>query len=379
MQEKSNGQFYAPKGKVSPVCNQGEFPVGIIGLDHGHIFGMCNGLVEAGAAIARVFDPDPAKVAQFRRQFPQAAEASSKEEILEDPRIKLIASAIVPRERCALGLEALAAGKHYFSDKPPFTTQAQVDIARAAVAASCNAVHPQGLVWAVYYSERLHTEASVYAQRLIEDGAIGRVVHISGWGPHRISIPTRPEWFFDRDYYGGILVDLGCHQIEQMLFFAGARDASISASHVANYRFSQYERFEDFGDASFVMDNGAAGYFSVNWLTPEGLGAWGDGRTFIQGTEGYLELRKYIDVAADPEGDHVILVNNEGEYHFRAAGTCGFPFFGKLVRDCLDGTHTAQDQELVFRAAELSILAQTKAQRIVLRTSPSKEASVVLF
>lgn len=366
MQEKSNGQFYAPRGKAVPVCGPDDFPVGIIGLDHGHIFGMCNGLSEAGAAIAKVYDPDPAKVTQFRRQFPQAAEASSKEAILEDPRIKLIASAIVPRERCALGLEVLAAGKHFFSDKPPWTTQEQVEAARAAVRASCTATHPQGLVWAVYYSERLHVEASVYAQRLIEDGAIGRVVHISGWGPHRISIPTRPAWFFDRDYYGGILVDLGCHQIEQMLFFAGARDASISASHVANYRFSQYERFEDFGDASLVMDNGVTGYCSVNWLTPDGLRVWGDGRTFIQGTEGYLELRKYIDVAADPEGDHVILVHNEGEYHFRASGTCGFPFFGKLVRDCLDGTRTAQDQELVFRAAELSILAQTKAQRIIL-------------
>jgi len=357
MQEKSNGQFYAPRGKAAPVCAKGECNVGVIGLDHGHIYGMCNGLVEAGATLAFVYDRDPEKVARFRQTFPETVPASSEEEILRAGDIKLVASAIIPCEREPLGLRVLAAGKHYFSDKPPFTTQGQVDEARLAVARTSR-------MYAVYYSERLHVEASVYAQRLIEDNAIGKVVHISGWGPHRISLDQRPQWFFDKMNFGGILVDLGCHQIEQILFFSGAHDATISASHTANYKFPQYPRFEDFGDASLVMDNGAAGYFSVNWLTPDGLGAWGDGRTFIQGTEGYLELRKYIDVAADPEGDHVILVNNKGEYHFRAAGTCGFPFFGRLVRDCIDDTRTAQDQELTFRSIELAILAEERAEQI---------------
>ncbi|GAB6276821.1 MAG: Gfo/Idh/MocA family oxidoreductase [Rectinema sp.] len=357
MQEKSSGQFYAPKGKAAPVCAQGECNIGVIGLDHGHIYGMCNGLTEAGAAIAMVYDRDAANVARFREVYPDAIPASSIDEILRASDIKLVASAIIPAERGPLGMRALEAGKHFFSDKPPFTTRTQVDLARRTVAET-------GKMYAVYYSERLHVEASVYAQRLIEDGAIGKIVHISGWGPHRISLDQRPEWFFDKANFGGILVDLGCHQIEQILFYAGARDASISASHTANYKFSRYRQFEDFGDASLVMDNGATGYFSVNWLTPDGLGAWGDGRTFIQGTDGYIEMRKYIDVASDPEGDHVYLVNHRGEYHFRAAGTCGFPFFGQLVRDCIDNTRTAQDQELTFRATELAIEAEEKAEKL---------------
>jgi len=354
MQEKSNGQFYAPKGKSQPVCNAGECNVGIIGLDHGHIYGMCNGLSEAGASIAMVYDRDPAKVAKFREAHPEAVPAVSEDEILKAADIKLVASAIIPAERGPLGMRVLGAGKHYSSDKPPFTTQEQVNEARRTVAAT-------GKMYTVYYSERLHVEASVYAQRLIEDGAIGKVVHISGWGPHRISLDQRPAWFFDKANFGGIIVDLGCHQIEQILFYSGARGASISSSHTANYKFSRLPAFEDFGDASLLMDNGATGYFSVNWLTPDGLGAWGDGRTFIQGTEGYIEMRKYIDIANDPEGDHVYLVNHHGEYHFKATGTCGFPFFGRLVRDCIDNTRKAQDQELVFRAIELAIEAQEKA------------------
>ncbi|MCX7028413.1 MAG: Gfo/Idh/MocA family oxidoreductase [Spirochaetes bacterium] len=354
MQKKADGQNYAPKGKVASVCSWGEFKVGIVGLDHGHIYGMCNGLQEAGAMMTMVWDPDPAKIAAFTAKFPGVKAAEDEAEILGDPSISLVAAAPVPCDRGALGLRVMDAGKDYFCDKPPLTTRADVGLARQGVART-------GRKFAVYYSERLHVEASVFAEKLIAEGAIGKVIQVVGSGPHRISLPTRPAWFFDRRKYGGILVDLGCHQIEQILFFSGAGSAEITASRVHSYKYSQFPDFEDFGDASLVMDNGASGYFSVHWFTPDGLGAWGDGRTFIQGTEGYLELRKYIDVAADPEGDHVILVNHEGEYHHRVAGTCGFPFFGRLVRDCLDRTSTAFDQGLVFRAIELAIEAEEGA------------------
>ena len=213
----------------------------------------------------------------------------------------------------------------------------------------------------MYYSERLHVEASVYAENLIAQGAIGKVVQVMGWGPHRINIPTRPQWFFEKERYGGILVDIGCHQIEQILHFAGAKDAQIQLSRVANYHNQTYPNFEDYGDVSLVCDNGAAGYFRVDWFTPDGLGAWGDGRTIVMGTDGYIELRKYLDIARDPEGDHVYLVNHEGEHHFRAAGQCGFPFFGRFIRDCLDGTETAMRQDHAFRAIELAIQAQEQA------------------
>ena len=292
----------------------------------------------------------------FSPSTPTHKKASSEEEILEDRSIRLVAAAPIPWARGLLGLKVMDHGKDYFCDKPPFTELSDIALARIKVKQT-------GRKYAVYYSERLHVEASVYAEKLIADGAIGEVIQVIGTGPHRISLSQRPAWFFDRKKYGGIIVDLGCHQIEQILFFTGAKDAKITASRVTSYKYKEYPDFEDFGDASLVMDNGASGYLSVHWFTPDGLSAWGDGRTFIQGTDGYLELRKYIDVAADPEGDHVILVNKLGEYHFKAAGSCGFPFFGRLVRDCLDRGETAMDQELVFRAIELAIEAEQSALR----------------
>jgi predicted dehydrogenase len=354
MQQKADGMNYAPKGKAKPVCGRGEFPVGVIGLDHGHIYGMCNGLSEAGADIDLVFDQDPAKVEKFIAAFPRAKAARSKEEILESQSIRLVASASVPDQRAGLGIAVMEHGKDYFADKPPCTSLSQIDAARAKCAET-------GKKYAVYYSERIHVEAAVFAEKLIADGAIGRVVQVANLAPHRISLAQRPDWFFHKERYGGIIVDLGCHQIEQFLFYSGSKTATLQSSQTANYKFKQYPDFEDFGAAAFIGDSGASGYMRVDWLTPDGLGAWGDGRCFILGTEGYIELRKYIDLANSGEGDHVYLADHKGERSFRAAGQTGFPFFGRLIRDCLERTSAAYDQDTFFNAIELAVIAQNAA------------------
>ncbi len=354
MQIKTDGQNYAPKGKVKPVCKAGEFLVGIIGLDHGHIFGMSNGLSEAGATLAMVYDPSPEKVAEYCERYPEVKIASDMKEILENSEIKLIISAAIPNQRYEIGLLAMQYGKDYFTDKPPLTTMRQLDAVKEAVKHT-------GKKYAVYYSERRHVEAAVYAQKLIEDKVIGDVIAINGFGPHRASVNTRPDWFFDENQYGGILTDIGCHQIEQMLIYAGAKDAKIEKSRVGNLKHKDYPGFQDFGDMMLTCDNGVAAYARLDWFTPDGLGAWGDGRTFIIGTDGYIEIRKYIDVANDQEGDHVYLVTQEGEKHIHAAGQIGFPFFGQFIRDCLDRTDLAYDQEIEFKAIELAIQAQKNA------------------
>jgi predicted dehydrogenase len=204
----------------------------------------------------------------------------------------------------------------------------------------------------------------VYAGELIEKGAIGRVVQVIGTGPHQINAPNRPDWFFKKEFYGGILCDIGSHQIEQFLQYTGAKDAKVLHSKVANYKHKEYPELEDFGDATLVADNGATNYFRVDWLTPNGLGTWGDGRTFILGTDGYIELRKYIEVGRERESDHMYLVDRESEKHMAVKGQVGFPFFGKLILDCLNRTEEAMTQEHAFKAAELCLKAQAQAIRV---------------
>jgi predicted dehydrogenase len=354
---KADGMNYAPKGKPNPVVDKGEFTFAAVALDHGHIYGMCNGLQEAGANLKWVYDPDPAKVEEFCRKNPTVQAASSEEEILRDPEVRLIAGAAIPSERFSLGMRAMDHGKDYFTDKAPFTTLEQLAQAREKTAQT-------GLKYSVYYSERLHVESAVFAGQLIEDNAIGRVVQVIGLGPHRLNAASRPDWFFKFDQYGGILCDIGSHQIEQFLYFTSCKDARVISSKVANYNNKMYPELEDFGDVSLVGDNGATGYSRVDWLTPSGLGTWGDGRTLILGTEGYMELRKYIDIARDEQGDQLYLVNGQGEKHFSLKGKVGFPFFGKLILDCLNRTEHAMTQEHAFKAAELCLLAQKQALRL---------------
>jgi predicted dehydrogenase len=354
----NDGMNYAPKGKPSPVCKTGEFGFAATALDHGHIAGMCNGLVEAGADLLWVFDPDPEKVAAFQKAFPLAKVARSLEEILDDPGVRLVAAAAVPNLRGDLGCRVMESGRDYFTDKTPFTTMAQLERAHGTVQRT-------GRKYMVYYSERLHVECAVLAGQLVAEGAIGRVVQTIGTGPHRLSAPSRPAWFFDHEQYGGILCDIGSHQCEQFLFFTGAADARVNFSAVANYANPAHPELEDFGEASFAADNGASGYFRCDWLTPDGLRTWGDGRTILLGTEGFIEMRKYIDIAGEVvTGNHLFLVDKKGEQHIPCEGRVGYPFFGQLILDCINRTELAMTQAHAFKAAELCLKAQEGAIRL---------------
>ena len=357
MNARYDGMTYAPQGKPRPVVRPGEFVFAAAHLDHGHIYGQCNGLLEAGAQLKWVYDPDPARLATFRSKYPQARVARSLDEILLDPAVQLVAAAAITSERGPLGCRVLRAGKDYFTDKAPFTTLAQLAEAQAAVAAT-------GRKFMVYFSERLHVESAAFAGELVQGGAIGRVLQVMCIAPHRLSKATRPAWFFERARYGGILCDLGSHQIEQFLFYTGSTDAVVTSAAVANYANPDRPELEDFGEASLVGNGGASGYLRVDWFTPDGLPTWGDGRTIILGSSGYIELRKYIDVARDDRGDHVYIVDAQGARHLNVAGTVGFPFFGQLVLDCLHRTETAMTQAHAFKAAELCLRAQAAARRL---------------
>ncbi|MCL2360408.1 MAG: Gfo/Idh/MocA family oxidoreductase [Defluviitaleaceae bacterium] len=352
----SDGMNYAPKGKPAPVVKPGEFIFAAIGLDHGHIGGQCNGLIEAGAQLKYIYDPNPELLNRYLAMYPNAKAARSEEEVFSDPEVKLVTGACIPSERCALGLRAMAAGKDYFTDKAPLTTLEQLEAAKKAVETT-------GKKYAVYYSERLHSSAGVFAAQLIEEGAIGKVVQTLGLGPHRINVKSRPDWFFRREQNGGILCDIGSHQIEQFLYYSGAKEAEIISAQIENYKYPDYPGVDDFGDCTIKGDNGVTGYFRVDWLTPDGLRTWGDGRTIILGTDGFIELRKYVDIARESGGGHVYLANNKVEEYINVEGKTGFPYFGQLILDCLNRTENAMTQEHAFKAAELCVKAQMIAEK----------------
>lgn len=350
------GFNYAPTTSYrEKVVQPGEFPFAAAYLDHGHIFGQCGGLVDAGANLSKIFDPDPAKAHALREKFPDASIVSDFREILEDPDIPLVAAAAIPNRRCDIGLQVMDAGKDYFTDKSPFTTLEQLEAARRKVAET-------GRKYAVYYSERLHTEAGHHLGELLRQGVIGDVLQVLIMAPHRLSKSSRAPWFFDKEQYGGILTDIGSHQFEQFLTYTGATGGTVNFARVANFSNPDTPGLEDFGEASLTMDNGASCYCRLDWFTPDGSPVWGDGRTFVLGTRGMAETRKYWDILqpGDPK-DRIYLVNDDGPQRIECAGKVGFPYFGKLILDVLNRTEHAMPQEHAFKAAELSMHAQALA------------------
>ena len=359
MSDKKDGMNYAPKGKPAPVVKPGEFVIAAVALNHGHIYGMCNGLIEAGATLKWVYDCDENRVNAFAKAYPGVKIAHSEEEVFNDPEVKLVCSAAVTSERCALGIRAINAGKDYFTDKAPLTTLEQL-------AAAKEAVERTGRKYMVYYSERIHVESAVFAGDLVKQGAIGKPIHVDGFGPHRLGAPdSRPAWFFEKEKYGGILCDIGSHQIEQFLYYCDEEDAHVAYSEIGNYNHPEHPELDDYGDAIIVGDKGTTQHFRVDWFTPDGLSTWGDGRTFILGTDGYIEIRKYVNVGTnDGTSDHVFLVNKDGEQHFEVNGKVGYPFFGQLILDCINRTENAMTQAHAFKAAELCVRAQMQAVKV---------------
>lgn len=349
------GFNYAPSDRPQPVVKPGEFVFAAAYLDHGHIFGQCNGLIEAGGVLKYVYDSDSKRVADFIARFPQVKAVTSFDQILEDKEVQLVAAAAIPCERGPIGCRVMRAGKDYFTDKSPFTTLEQLAEAREVAATT-------GRKYMVYYSERLHVESAWYAGELIAQGAIGRIIQVINLAPHKLSKPSRPDWFFNKAQYGGILTDIGSHQFEQFLAYTGAKDASVNFARVDNFNNHDKPGFEDFGEASLTADTNASYYCRLDWFTPDGLQTWGDGRLFVLGTEGYIEVRKYMDFAR-PEsgGDLVFIADQKKEQLIDCKGKVGFPYFGQLILDCLHRTENAMTQTHAFKAAELAMLAQQKA------------------
>lgn len=354
----TDGMNYAPVARQQAVvCQPGEFNVGVAHLDHGHIYGMAENLKAAGATIAKVYDRNDKRIAYFKKRFPEAQVVESVEALLDDPDIQLVAAAAIPSMRGPFGIEVMAHGKDYFTDKTPFTSLEQLAAARLSV-------EQTGQKYACCYSERVQNEAAEYAVELIRDGVIGDVIQVIGLGPHRLNASDRPRWFFEKEKYGGIITDIGSHQAEQFLTFTGATDANVTQARVYNYAHPGYPELEDFGDFSLVGDNNASGYFRMDWFTPDGLRTWGDGRTTILGSLGYIELRKYIDIGA-PEvtTDNVYVVTQSGEEQHCVAGKVGFPFFPAFILDCLNRTENAMTQAHCFKAVEICLNAQGRAEQ----------------
>ena len=326
----------------------------VIGINHNHIYSQVEAVTRGGGELVSLYAKEADLAAAFVKRFPQVKQVSSEKEILEDKSIQLILSSGIPVDRAPLGIRVMQHGKDYMSDKPGITSLEQLAEVRKVQKETKR-------IYSIMYSERFENKATVKAGEMVKTGAIGKVIQTIGLGPHKETPDVRPAWFFDRKYFGGIITDIGSHQFDQYLFFTGSKKAEIMAAQVKNVNHPKYPNFEDFGDVMLHGDGGS-GYIRVDWFTPNGLNTWGDGRLTILGTEGFIEIRKNVDIAGRPGGSHLFLVNQK-ETAYVDCSKQDLPYGKSLVDDVINRTETAMTQEHCFLATELALKAQKAAVR----------------
>jgi predicted dehydrogenase len=356
----------AVQSENTPESPKYHIKFAVCGMSHDHIYGMVGAVQRGGGELVAAWGGETDKLAAFTKRFPDVKIVKTQDEILNDPSILLVLSSQIANERAPLGVRAMRHAKDFLSDKPGITTLEQLAEVRKTIAETKR-------IYGIMYSERLEVKAAVYAGKLVQQGAIGKVIQTINIAPHQIiqghgdagGGTGRPDWFWVPEQYGGILCDIGSHQVDQFLFYTGSTQAEIVESQIANVRHPDHPRFQDFGDMVLRGDRGF-GYVRLDWFTPDGLGTWGDGRLFILGTDGYMEIRKYTNVAVDKHGNNLFLVD-KNQARYIDCNQMPLPFGPEFVADIVNRTHIAQDQEQCLLAAELVIKAQKNAKFVTLK------------
>lgn len=352
--------------KKELVIAPGKIKFAVISINHPHIYGMTDAIKRGGGELVAVYAKEADLLAAFSKAYPEAKLAKNENEILEDPTIHLVLSSGIPDERAPLGIRVMLHGKDYLTDKPGIITLQQL--------AEVKKVQKETKrIYSIMYSERLENKGTEKASQLVKAGAIGNVIQTINLAPHRISnkygtsgLAVRPDWFWDKKRYGGILTDIGSHQFDQYLHFTNSTEATVLMSQVGNVHFPEAPLFEDFGDV-MLSGNGGVGYIRVDWFTPNGLDSWGDGRLTILGTDGYIEVRKNIDILSGKKGGNHLYLVNQKETLYMDCNHEALPFGPLFVDDVVNRTETAMSQAHCFLATELALKAQKKARLLNLK------------
>lgn len=329
-----------------------------IGLDHRHIYDLTQGLLDASAECVG-YNPDttdPRVLAGFRKRFPHVP-AVETARLLDDPSIDFVVIAAVPRDRAELAIVAMQRGKDVMVDKPGVTTFAQLAAIERCVAET-------GCIWSICLG-RLASPSVQEALRVVRSGEIGRLLHTTQLAPHRLNRALRPAWFFDKPAYGGIINDIGVHSIDQFLAFAGASDAEIVHASIGACG-TEPAGFEDFAEL-VLSARGVRGSVRLDWFTPDGLPDWGDGRLFVVGTEGTLELRKNLDIEGRPGGDHMFVANRTTTRYVDCSKRPA-SYYRDFLADVAERTSRTAPQEHYFTVCRIALQAEAQAMRYSLAT-----------
>jgi predicted dehydrogenase len=269
--------------------------VAIIGVAHPHVEYVLEELKRSDRkdyTLLGVQDSDVELAHHYAAPFGAPVFAQVNEILAERPDVAVIAGRYA--ERGTEAAAALRAGAHIIADKPLCTSLEQLNEVEQAVRVSGRSV-------TLLLEKRGYPE-TLAAHEFIQTGGLGEIVGITSVGPHKLNPNTRPEWFFRRDEYGGIIGDLAVHDLDTALLFAPAQSAQVRGwvRAVAPNGFAHY------GVASVITPTTVISA-EVSWLTPQASDVHGDYRMRVVGTRGTLEIfwaRGRVEVVTDDRVAH---------------------------------------------------------------------------
>ncbi|WP_405056649.1 Gfo/Idh/MocA family oxidoreductase [Kribbella sp. NBC_01505] len=223
--------------------------------------------------LVAVADPDRTVAERYATPY-QAKVFTDHQQLLDETRPDVVMVAGIYADRGRAVVDALDAGAHVLADKPLCTSL--TDLTAISEASRRNNRHVTVLLEKRYYPETL-----AMAELIDELGTIHGVVST---GPHKLNRPTRPEWFFDRTRYGGLLNDLAVHDIDAALHFTGLTAGTVSGALASEPGFPRY------GTAT-LTGPGVLITAGVDWLTPAASPLHGDYRMKLVGSNGTAELQ----------------------------------------------------------------------------------------
>ncbi len=333
-------------GRASAQAANARLKFAVIGINHEHIFRMVQAVKEGGGELALVWaeNAQPELAAKFFKENSSVRQARSEAEVLEAPDISFVVTAAPPAERAQTGIRIMRAGKDVLADKGGFLALDTLAEARRVQAETKR-------IYSISYSERLLMPVSLKVDELLRAGAIGRVSHMTGIGPHGLTNVPREPWFWTRAGRGGIIADAGTHQADQFLHYTGSTRAEVITARAINQDNPDHPEFEDFGEAFFQGDGGTA-HVEVSFYRGKSAGF----RLFLAGSEGSLFVDKHPG--------RIVLTRRDGKRQdIQADLKARCPFGRQLVDDVLNRTETAMPQAHAFLASELAVRAQLAAIR----------------
>lgn len=325
----------------------------VVGIEHLHLFEIVEALAAAGARCVAHSGDGP--LADMFASWQTDSTPCAESELLDRTDVDIVVIASVPDHRASLTCRALEAGHHVVSDKPGALSEGDVDdIVDAARRADRR--------WWVIYSERLGNRAMTEAIRLAVEGELGQVVGIDGWGPHSLFEESRPDWFWDRRRSGGVLIDFGCHQVDQFCSIVdpqGRGTVELIGAARGNVAHPDRPAFDDVAEITLGAP-GVRGVHRVDVFSPAGLGTWGDCRLRIVGTDATAEVRANVDVGGQSGGEHLLVVDAASARRVVPPPVTGWADLA--LADLADGTDSFMALEHVAQVTRLCAQAAERAQ-----------------